>query len=317
MWHGLKVFAIDITTLRLPEALWPHFGSHKACRGQGPAQSPIAVLYDLFFRIPIAFRMGRVNVGERSLAKRLFAHLKRGSLLVFDNGLYSIEIFAMLAKRRIHFLTPMRSNGKPRLTKRVGRDDGIYEIRKSASYKYRGEAPETMQVRVITVYRKGFRPRRLLTSLLDSAQYPALDIAELYHERWHIETFFREFKHTLKAQHFHAHKKHALYVEIVFQMLLCTLSRLAMADAAMRSGQKPGEISFTKCLSEMKNILEMTAVLALEEWPHLYEQLIQRLGTFRIEKRPGRVFERDRQRRRRKSRSLCLTQLKGEKRDAA
>ena len=90
-----------------------------------------------------------------------------------------------------------------------------------------------------------------------------------------------------------------------------------MADAALRREQKPGDMSFTKCLSEMRNILEITAVLSLEEWPHLYEQLIQRLGGFRIEKRPGRIFERDRQKRRRKSRSLCLAQLKGEERDAA
>ncbi len=317
LWHGLKVFAIDVSTLTLPEALWPWFGSHKACRGDGPVQSPLAVVYDVMSRIPVAFRMGRADTGERSLAKKLFSHLKRGSLLVFDNGIYSIEIFAMLLGRSVHFLTPMRSNGKARLVKRLGRRDAICEIRKSRSLRHRSDVPEVMPARIITVHRKGFRPRRLITSLLDAVQYPAADIAELYHERWHIETFFREYKHTLKAQRFHAHTKKALLSEVVFQMLLCTLTRLAMADAALKSGLSPGEISFTRSLCQMKNILQITATLPIERLPHLYEQLIDKMAALKIDKRPGRAFERNRQKRRRQSRSRRLAQLKRRQKDAA
>ena len=317
LWHGLKVFAIDVSTLTLPEALWPRFGSHKACRGDGPVQSPLAVLYDLISRVPVVFRMGRADAGERSLAKKLFSHLKRGSLLVFDNGLYSIEIFAMLLRRSVHFLTPMRANGKPRLIGKLGRGDGLCEIRKSRSYRYKTDVPDFVLARVITVHRAGFRPRRLITSLLDAVQYPAGDIAELYHERWHIETFFREYKHTLNAQRFHARTEKALHCEVVFQMLLCTLTRLAMADAAQKSGVKPGEISFTKSLCRMKNILEIAATLPLEMWPHLYEQLIEKTAASKTDKRPGRVFERDRQKRRRQSRARRLAQLKRRQKDAA
>jgi len=58
-------------------------------------------------------------------------------------------------------------------------------------------------------------PVNVRSVLLDAVQYPAGDIAELYHKRRHIETFSREYKHTLNAQCSH------------FQMLLCTLTRLA------------------------------------------------------------------------------------------
>lgn len=317
LWHGLKVFAVDVTTLALPEAFWPRFGSHKGSRGDGPVQSPLAVLYDLISRVPVAFRMGRAGAGERPLAKKLFSHLKRDSLLVFDNGLYSIEIFAMLLRRSVHFLTPMRSNGKARSVRRLGRRDAIFEIRKSSALKDRIDVPEVMLVRIITVHRAGFRPRRLITSLLDAVQYPAGDIAELYHERWHIETFFREYKHTLNAQRFHARTEKALYCEVIFQMLLCTLTRLAMADAALESGLIPGEISFTKSLCRMKNILEITATLPLEMWPHLYEQIIEKTAASKIDKRPGRAFERNRQKRRRQSRARRLAQAEGRQGNAA
>ena len=40
---------------------------------------------------------------------------------------------------------------------------------------------------------------RLITTLLDSGQYPADELTALYHERWSIETTFAEIKTTLKG----------------------------------------------------------------------------------------------------------------------
>jgi len=317
LWRNLKLFAVDLSTLNLPEAFWPHFDCAKGPRGDGPAQSRIALLYDLFMRIPVAFRMGRADADERGLVKKLFCHLKAGSLLLMDTGLYSIEMFAMLARRSVHFITPMRSNGKPRLIKRLGGGEGIYEIHKSYPFKNRPDVPERMQVRIVTIHRKGFRARRLVTSLMDSEAYPAAEVAHIYHERWHIETFFREYKHVLKAQHFHTRKKRALYIEVIFQMILCTLTRTAMAEAALEGRRRPGEISFTKSLSEMRKVLEKTTILPLEKWAALYRHLLEKIKTLKIDKRPGRSFERDRQKRRQKSRRRALAQLKRKQGNAA
>ena len=40
---------------------------------------------------------------------------------------------------------------------------------------------------------------RLITTLLDSGQYLADELAALYHERWRMETTFAEIKTTLKG----------------------------------------------------------------------------------------------------------------------
>jgi hypothetical protein len=48
--------------------------------------------------------------------------------------------------------------------------------------------------RAIRYQRKGFRPRTLLTSVLDSAEFPANEIVHLYHDRWEIEMGFDEVK---------------------------------------------------------------------------------------------------------------------------
>jgi hypothetical protein len=317
LWRGLKVSAIDIVTLCLGEEFWEEFGSHGGARGEGAVIAPMAVLYDVASRAPVAFRLGEADADERSLAKRLFKRLGAASLLLFDVGLYSIEIFAMLKRRGADFVTPMRSNARPQFVKRLGPNEGLYIIRRSRVFKNRPDVPETMTVRIITTRRPGFEKRRLVTSLIDHVKYPAAEIEALYHARWHIETFFREFKHTLQAQHFHARRKKALLSEIIFQMILCTLTRLAMADAAQQSGAAPGEISFTKALSQIKNVLEITATLPAKKWPALYLDLVKWLARCKIDVRPGRSFERDKQKRRRKSRSRRPAQLKRRQTHAA
>jgi hypothetical protein len=317
LWRGLKVFALDGSDLSLPEALWRFFGSHKGSRGEGPAACPIVLLYDLFMRIPVAFRLGGAGADERGLAKKIFKHLSKGALLLIDTGFYSIEIFAMLSARSVHFVIPMRSNAKPRILRRLGERDSLCEIKRSHIFKNRSGVPQGMPLRIIAVHRDGFRDRRLITSLVDPDQYPAEEIALIYHERWHIETFFREYKHSLKAQSWHAGTKKALYVEVVFQMSLCVLTRMAMADAARQNAIKPGDLSFTKCLSEMRNLLAQLSTLTAEQWPARYGALLSSLATHKIDKRPGRSYERNRQKRRGKSRATQLRQSQGGQRNVA
>lgn len=306
LWHGLRPLAVDSTALTLPEALWPKFGSHSGARGDGPAQCQATVLYDLSSRVPLAVKVGGSKENDRPLLKKLLSHIRAGSILVMDMGFYSIEIFSEILKRGAHFLVPMRSNGKPILIKRFGPCDGLYQIKPGSYWRNMPFIPEIMVVRIIVVHRNGFRPRRLVTSLLDPIEFLAEDIAVLYHERWHIETFFREFKHTLKAQCWHARTPHAFYTELIFFMLLATLTRLVMADAAKWEGICLSTLSFGKCFPYLKRALELVAYLPSPKWDILYEELLQRLVCLTIDVRPGRAFERNRQKRRKNSRKRFL-----------
>jgi hypothetical protein len=47
--------------------------------------------------------------------------------------------------------------------------------------------------------KKEWHRRRLVTSLLDPILFPASELARIYHMRWDIETFYRDYKHTLGA----------------------------------------------------------------------------------------------------------------------
>ena len=311
-WRGLRLWAMDGTGLVLPEQLWPHFGAHKGCRGDGPAQAHLVLLYDLHARTPARLRLGPYDKAkERRLAPRLLSGLGPGDLLLIDGGFYSIGLFAHLDRKGIRFVIPMRCTGKPKRLGSWDPNDGLYEIRASERYwKDTPGVPETMTVRIVTAHRKGFQPRRLVTNLLDRQAFPTEEIAAVYHERWHIETFYRELKHVLEVERWHARTLHSFYVELLFMMILATLTRMAMAEAA-GTECPPGSLSFSKSLVCVRYALAVSAILLPEQWPELYAELLAEIKRCKIDVRPNRQFQRDRQKRRRQSRAKRTAQLEG------
>jgi hypothetical protein len=256
----------------------------------------VAVLYDLHARLPVRFKAGHfLWQQDKHLIQYLLSSLRMGTLLILDAGFYSQRMFLQILKRQIHFLIPLVTQAKPKRLKSFGPHDGLYRIQsKRVSRKIK------TTVRVIVVSRKGFRPRQLVTSLLDPQAFPAHELARLYHERWHIETFFREFKYTLSAQSWHANKIHAFYVELIFFMLLSCLTRLVMAQ----SGKDPSKLSFGKSLNLVRRMLGLSAYVPITCWKKLYEQLLQWVASYEIDVRPNRNFERNPSKRRQRNRPL-------------
>jgi hypothetical protein len=297
-WHGLRLVAADCTFLVLPEAFWPRFGSHGGSRGQGPALVQAIVLYELASRCPIAFRLGSAKSDDRALLLRLLGQVHADDLLLVDNGFYSIEVLARILRRGAHFLIPTRSNAKPKLLEKLGTDDGLYQIRASDYWKDRPDVPPAMTVRLIVAHCDGFRPRTLVTSLVDPERFPAPDLVALYHQRWHIETFFRDLKHTLHVTHWHAHTLKPLYAELIFAMALATLTRLLMAQAAAQAHVSPASLSFGKSLPRVVRALALAGSPFSPGWEQLHRELLDCLALCKLDARPGRSFQRDTQKRR-------------------
>ena len=164
-----------------------------------------------------------------------------------------------------------------------------------------------MIVRIIFVYRKGFRRRRLVTSLLDPVLYPAAEIAAMYHERWTIETFYDEFKNVMKANQWHCQTVESFKRELVCQMIVACLTRLAMSEAAKLRTATPGKISFSRAFTEIRYMFKKTllrAGLGVGVWEEDYQEFIAQCARYIIKVKPGRIFSRDKQEYRKKARGL-------------
>ena len=162
-----------------------------------------------------------------------------------------------------------------------------------------------MTVRVVFVYRNGFRRRRLVTSLLEPALYPAAELAQLYHMRWDIETFYRDFKHTLRATSWHCQTPTTFHQELIMHMIVVCLIRIAMLDASRLKNGPVSSLSFARALTEARLFLKaIISVAANILWSLVWTQLVRSCSHQRVRSIPDRRFTRDRQEYRRKSRGL-------------
>ena len=87
---------------------------------------------------------------------------------------------------------------------------------------------------------------RLVTSLQDERRHPAGSLAELYHERWEIETALDELKTHLRGAQIVLRSKTPDLVKQEFYGLLMAhfAIRGLMHEAAMRADEDPDRLSF-------------------------------------------------------------------------
>jgi len=299
-WHGLRLLAGDKTTLALPESpsLWKYFGAHKGQQGLGAIAVELCCLFDLISRAPLRFVYGKACTSEHHLIEKLAQGLKKGDLLLLDSGFYSCATFIKIRLRLAHFIIPATKTMRPQVLRVLGQGDYLCQIKDSHNHT-------TLTTRVVFVYRKGFRRRRLVTSLLDPSLFPASELARLYHLRWDIETFYREFKHALGATSWHCRTPTTFHQELLMLMIALCLIRIAMLQATRLANLSVPQLSFARALTETRvffNLLLTTADLLL--WPSIWDQFVQNCARHRVRFKPDRQFPRDRQQYRKKSRGL-------------
>jgi hypothetical protein len=300
LWHGLRLLAADKTNLTLPESrsLWKCFGAHKGSRGLGPVCVELCCLFDLVSRAPLRFVYDKVCTSEHKLIKKLIGHLKKSDLLLMDAGFYCCGTFRKILLRGAQFIIPANSTAHPKVLSKLGQSDYLCEIK---DYNKK----TILVVRVVFVHRDGFRRRRLVTSLLDPAMFPPAELARLYHLRWDIETFYRDFKCTLRATSWHCQSPQTFHQELLVHMIVCCLVRMAMLEGSCRHNLSIGQLSFTRALTETR--LFMKKLLATAQvwlWASIWIMYVQCCVQHRVKYKPDRQFPRDRQEYRRKSRGL-------------
>jgi len=103
--------------------------------------------------------------------------------------------------------------------------------------------PATIDLRALRVLvpQRGFRPRVVLvaTTLLDAQGDPKEDWAGLYRARWHAELALRSLKQTMQMDVLRCKTPAMGRKESWGHLLLDTLLRAAMAQAALGHGVRP------------------------------------------------------------------------------
>ena len=264
----------------------------------GPIAVELCCLFDLISRAPVHFVYGKASTSEHKLIKKLICYLKKNDLLLFDMGFYCCTTLVKIMARSAHFIIPAKENLRPRVVNKLTKSDYLCEIK---DYNEK----TTVTLRIVFVYRNGFRRRRLVTSLLDPTQFPASELARLYHMRWDIETFYRDFKCTLRATSWHCQTPETFHRELLVHMIVCCLIRVAMLEGSKLCNLSVGQLSFTRALTETRLFLKkLLAGAELYYWTPMWESLVHCCARYRVKNKPNRQFTRDQQEYRRKARGL-------------
>ena len=206
-YAGLRLVAIDGSCFELPDeadnaAMFGYPGSRTSLAGHaGYPQARCAVLVECATHAILGANLGPYATGERELTTPLLARLGPGMLCLADRGFNGFELWRQAQATGGDLL--WRCGSTWQLPAQRVLDDGSFLSTIRPTGVGRAQAAEqAITVRVIEYALPGLddaQPRyRLLTTLLDPQQAPAMELAALYHQRWKIEAVFDELKTHLR-----------------------------------------------------------------------------------------------------------------------
>ena len=238
-WRGLQVVAVDGTCVRVaPRTENAHAYGMGPCGDGSVVMARGLGLFCVASRQMIRMVIGRFDQGERELLLDGLDALSADALLVMDRGFPAMGLFALLARRGQAFCARLDGCSWPmaRDFLRSGLTEQVRQVpltRDARRYlRVRGEfIPQEVSLRLVKVVLPSGHLEVLVTSLTDTAGYPAAEFGRLYQKRWTIEEAFKTLKHRLHLEGFSGDLPHAVEQEIHAKVLMANIAQ-ALSQAA-------------------------------------------------------------------------------------
>jgi len=189
---------------------------------------------------------------EPTLARRLLILLRPGMLVLLDRAFDAAGFLTDLDGTGAKFLVRARSTRQPPVLALLPDGSFLSDLDGLAVRVIDAQLTVTGadDSRVVDRY-------RLITTLLNHHQHPAVELIRLYHERWEIEIAYLALRHPiLDGQVLRSHDRAGLEQETWALLTLYQLLRMAMVTAVeSRPGTDPDRASFTTALHAARDQL--------------------------------------------------------------
>ena len=281
-FYGLVTVAFDGTTGTTPDTpsntgKWSKPSSRKGAAAfpQVRIMTLMAVSVRGILDVAYAAYRGK-KTGERALMRTILKRQSRASLLfLLDAGLYAFDILCLImhgghdvivkAPGTLTLRPLRRLPDGSFLTYVTGKLEDLTRPPTPTGRKHWRE--EQLLVRAIRVQIPGYRPFFLVTSVLNPT-IPAREIALHDHQRWDSEIAYDDIKThqcaTLRGQSpttFRSKRADLVEQELYAMLIMYTLIRLLIAQAAEPHGKDPRFISF---LDALQHIIDATPIMAAD-----------------------------------------------------
>jgi len=295
-YKGRRLMALDGFVLDLFDSPENEKAFGRPQGGRTPGAFPqvrVLALCEIGTHVIWKFLIKPLCRGEISMARILLQHLPADILLLWDRGFLSYRNVADVLAAGSHILARIKKTST--FSKRKVLSDGSYLARMYCNSYDKKRDRNGIDVRIIEYTitdptRADKREtHRLLTTLLDDREYPALELVELYHQRWEIELAIDEIKTHQKERPILRSQTPAGVVQEIYGLLLAHyVVRVLMAQAAAKIDIAPRRISFTGTLKILRCRLPECprSGKGVQKW---YERLLEEIADEVLPERRCRI----------------------------
>jgi hypothetical protein len=307
LWKGHRVVIVDGSTATMADTPENQEEYPQSTRQKAGLGFPI-----LRFVVLLSLAVGTVidcaisgcrgkSTGEQKLFRKLWNALRPGDIVLGDRLYDSYQDIAMLRSRGIDVVFGMSQSRHCdfRRGRKIGRNDHVvvwhkpnYNSRRFECREQWKSLPDTMEMREtrVRVCRKGFRTRTvvIVTTLLDSEQYSAKELTDLFSERWNCELDLRCIKQSLGMNHLSCRSPDMVRKELWTHLLAYNLIRARMAQASAVHGVIPRQLSFSDAKALIHAFAPNLSLTSGAEHRRIEGELLQAIARCRLTKRPGR-----------------------------
>src|SRR6266851_3077291 len=279
---GLRLMAIDRTLEDVADtpANAAFFGRVASGASASPfPQARCLYLAEVGTHAIVAARMVPCRIRDHPLLPALLRSVQADMLVLLDRGLFSGPALAALRAKQAHGLARLEAGMLTKPLRRLW--DGSYLVKlvpttshglreplllRVIEYTLDPQVAQQMKQLAQSTTSRPCDPRqvhRLVTTLLDPEQYPALDLILCYHERWEIELCVDELKTHLRLSPHPLRSRTPLGVlQVLYGLLLLHYAvRALMATSAAQAALDPDRLSFTHAVHVLGDALLLAPLL--------------------------------------------------------
>jgi len=259
-YRSWRLMSIDGLCLDVAdtEANVERFGRPASSRGDGRGgafpQVRVVGLAECGSHAIIDAAVGAYRQGEQTLVESVLRSLLPGMLLLADRGFFSYTLWDKARATGADLLWRIKSNAVLPVEKRYS--DGSFASRIYPGTKARRNHADGIDVRVVEYTLApgdtdaDERTYRLMTTITDPDAAPAAELAQLYTQRWEIETAFAELKTHQRGPGMVLRSKmpDGVIQEVYGYLCVHYAIRWLMHSAATDYGHDLDRLSFTRSL---------------------------------------------------------------------
>jgi hypothetical protein len=247
--QGRPVIVADGTGLSMPDTptnqqAYPQPKSQS--QGCGFPQARLLGCFNLYSGLILSYALGNKKSHELRLLEEQWDTFNEGDIFLGDKGFCSFYDIVSLSRRAVDSVvtlarrTPCKAS---QAKKKIADNDLLIEWKKPKHTKatrytkeQHSDLPEALTLRQIhvSIVRKGFKTIHfyIITTLLDAEQYPAIEIIDLYAQRWNVELYFRDIKTTMGMDILRCKTPSMVRKEIIMHMIVYNTIRHVMCVAS-------------------------------------------------------------------------------------